>query len=317
MLSLVEKVIDSHYVLVVGAAIFDTKSKAAAAILPRTSSPGNIRVSAGGAGRNIAENLSRLGVSTVFLSVVGDDEAGYRILDQAKECGIDTTHVIFSNKYHTAAYSAIFDQDNSLFVAIDDTTVMAEITPTIIYGHRGLIKKASIMVMDASLSPESIKTLLRLAKKYDIPVCVDPTSTTLAHKFKPFLSDLYLITPNISEAEVLYGHSIESQQDAVIIAARELAIKGTKVAIITMSDMGVCYATASTNGHIPAIQTEVVDLTGAGDALTAATVFGLLNDLPIDEAIRLGVSAATLTIQSHETVFPDLSLERLYDQLVI
>jgi pseudouridine kinase len=46
-------------------------------------------------------------------------------------------------------------------------------------------------------------------------------------------------------------------------------------------------------------------------------VFGLLNDFPIDEAVRLGVSAATLTLQCKETVCPDLSLERLYDQLVI
>jgi len=60
-----------------------------------------------------------------------------------------------------------------------------------------------------------------------------------------------------------------------------------------------------------------VDRTGAGDALTAGVVFGLLNDFPIDEAVRLGVSAATLTLQCKETVCPDLSLERLYDQLVI
>jgi pseudouridine kinase len=70
-------------------------------------------------------------------------------------------------------------------------------------------------------------------------------------------------------------------------------------------------------GYIPAIRSEVVDRTGAGDALTAGVVFGLLNDFPIDEAVRLGVSAATLTLQCKETVCPDLSLERLYDQLVI
>jgi len=44
---------------------------------------------------------------------------------------------------------------------------------------------------------------------------------------------------------------------------------------------------------------------------------GLLNGLPIDEAVRLGTSAAALTLQCRETVCPTLSLERLYDQLVI
>jgi pseudouridine kinase len=51
--------------------------------------------------------------------------------------------------------------------------------------------------------------------------------------------------------------------------------------------------------------------------LTAGTIFGLLNDLPIDQAVRLGLSAAALTLQSRETVHPDLSLEHLYDQLQI
>jgi pseudouridine kinase len=68
---------------------------------------------------------------------------------------------------------------------------------------------------------------------------------------------------------------------------------------------------------VPAIDCEIVDLTGAGDALTAAVVFGLLNHLPVDEAVRLGTSAAALTLQCRETVCPSLSLERLYDTLVI
>jgi pseudouridine kinase len=46
-------------------------------------------------------------------------------------------------------------------------------------------------------------------------------------------------------------------------------------------------------------------------------VYALLNDIPVDEAVRLGVSAATLTIESADTVRQDLSLESLYAQLVI
>jgi pseudouridine kinase len=68
---------------------------------------------------------------------------------------------------------------------------------------------------------------------------------------------------------------------------------------------------------VPALDIEIVDLTGAGDALSAATIFGLLEDMPIGEAIRLGVSAAALTLQSRETVYRELSLEKLYDQLIL
>ena len=66
-----------------------------------------------------------------------------------------------------------------------------------------------------------------------------------------------------------------------------------------------------------AIRTEIVDPTGAGDALTAAVIFSMLNQIPLDDAVRLGVSAASLTLRHRGAVVPDLSLEKLYDQLVI
>ncbi len=79
----------------------------------------------------------------------------------------------------------------------------------------------------------------------------------------------------------------------------------------------MCYATAETSGFVPAIRTEIVDPTGGGDALIAAVIFALLNDIPLDDAIRLGVSAATLTLRYPGAVVPELTLEKLYDKLVI
>ena len=43
-------------------------------------------------------------------------------------------------------------------------------------------------------------------------------------------------------------------------------------------------------------------------------VFSLLNDIPIDDAVRLGVTAASLTLRHRGAVVPDLSLEMLYEQ---
>jgi pseudouridine kinase len=100
-------------------------------------------------------------------------------------------------------------------------------------------------------------------------------------------------------------------------AAHELVARGVEIAIITLAEEGLCYATSRQSGYIPAIRCEVVDYTGAGDALTASVVYGLVNQFSIDEAMRLGVSAATLTLKCADSVCPDLSLERVYDQLVI
>jgi pseudouridine kinase len=82
-----------------------------------------------------------------------------------------------------------------------------------------------------------------------------------------------------------------------------------------MAEFGLGYATASGSGHVPAIKTEILDPTGAGDALTAAVMFALLNGIPTDEAVRLGLAAASVTLRRPGTVAADLSLELLYDQL--
>ena len=46
-------------------------------------------------------------------------------------------------------------------------------------------------------------------------------------------------------------------------------------------------------------------------------LFGLVNDMELDDAVRLGVSAASLTLRHSGTVYPELTLEKLYEQLVI
>jgi pseudouridine kinase len=89
------------------------------------------------------------------------------------------------------------------------------------------------------------------------------------------------------------------------------------LAIITMAEQGLCYATSEVSGHIPALRTGVFDPTGAGDALSATVIFALLNGIQIDEAMQLGVSAASLTLRYRGAVVPDLTLEKLYDRLVV
>ena len=100
-------------------------------------------------------------------------------------------------------------------------------------------------------------------------------------------------------------------------AARRLVAMGAEIALVTLGEYGVCYASSETSGRIPALRTTIQDPTGAGNALTAVAIFALLNEISLDDAVRLGVSAATLTLRHSGAVVPDLSLDKLYDQLVI
>jgi pseudouridine kinase len=309
---------DAHsHILVIGAAGLDTKGYYSGPVQAGSSNPGSIRVSNGGCARNVAENLARLGETVILLSAVGKGRSGRRVFDQTAEAGVDMSHVIESAEHHTAAYMAIYDQDGRLMLSVDDMAIMELITPAVIYANRRLIRHAAHIVVDANLSPASLKTLLREAAKHGVPVSADPTSVPLASRLKPHLADLTMITPDIPEAEVLCGRPLRNTRSQGIAAAKQLVAMGVQIAIVTLAELGVCYATPEVSGHVPAVKTQVVNRTGAGDALTAGVVFGLNNGFPIDEAVRLGAAAAALTLQQNDSVCQTLSLDCLYDALAM
>jgi len=301
----------SPRVVVIGIACMDIRGRTRELLVPATSNPGAVRLTAGGVGRNMAENLARLDVPTALLTAVGDDPFGEQVIAQTAAAGVDLSHVYRTADYPTATYLAVVDTDGSLAVGLDDMGIAAAITPDYISAHRHLIREADMLVLDGNLHPPAIYRAFSLARRYRVPVCVDPTSVVLAERFVRYLDRCTILAPNLTEAEVLCDCHIYTLTD-VARAAQHMVTTGVQLALITLGEGGVFYATPEVSGHIPATRCDVVDATGAGDALTAGVVFGMLNGLPVDEAVSLGVSAATLTLCSTDTVSRELSLDALY-----
>ena len=305
-------------VLVIGGCAVDVVGSLKEAIRMGVSNLSNIRTSYGGVGRNLAENLARLGQPVRLVSVVGEDDFGENLIDHASEAGIDVSDVLVSEKAPTGFYLAVVDEKGKLEVALDDMRVMQALTPDYLQTKANLFKETSLVFLDANLSKATLRKAISLARRARIPICADPTAFTLAHRFSPHLSKLNLITPDVHEAGVLSDREINpSKQEEVMEAAKYLIGQGVDIVIITLAQFGVCYATSMTSGLVPAIRTKIIDPTGGGDAFSAGLIFGLLNAMSLDDAVRLGVSAATLTLHYPGTVAPDLSLEKLYEQLVI
>jgi pseudouridine kinase len=308
----------SDHVLVIGATLLDTKGKPTAGLEPRTSNPAHIRRVRGGTARNVAENLSRLGSEVLLISAVGDDHTGHQLVDQTKAAGVDTSYILTVPDYQTGSYIALLDEDGSLSVAMDDVRVIEAITPGYLYQNRRLFRDACLIMIDGSLLPATLATAVRLASQFEIPLCADPSSARLAGKLAPHLSDLHLIVPNEVEASALADVDFSGfNPDSSLETALLLMRRGVDMVVITLSDFGLVYATSDETGYIPARYSQMADSTGTGDAVTAAIIFGMTNNLQAIESIRLGAAAASLTLQAEETVVPDLSLDMLYDHLIV
>ena len=305
-------------VLVIGAASLDSIARLQTGLKMATSNPAHIRTSPGGAARNVAENLARLGQPVILLSAVGSDANGDQLLETTQNAGVNVDYILRSSRHPTGAYQGMISSNGLLQVAADDMRVINELTPEFFRQHEALFRSVSLIFIDANLSKESLRTVMSLARKSKLPVCADPTSHSLAEKLRPYLSRLFMLTPNSVEAALLAELPVKaSHSHEAMEAAKKLVSDGVGVVIVALAEFGVCYATSETSGTIPAIRTRIIDPTGAGDALTATVLFAMLNGISIDEAIRLGISAASLTLSHPGAVRPDLSLELLYDHLVI
>lgn len=305
-------------VLVIGAAGLDTVGNLMGEIESNGSTPANIRVSIGGVARNVAENLARLGQPVRFVTAVGSDQIGEEILHFTEAHGVDISNSIKVEGQTTASYLAVYDTEGQRKMALDDMQIMSTLTPSYIRQIKAAFLDAALVFVDANLQPKTLKTIFTLAARAKIPVCADATTAILAERLLPYMNDIYLLTANITEASVINQNDpVISDRTSAQQSARQMVNQGVEIALITLAEFGVAYATSETIGHVPALRTKILDPTGAGDALTATVIFGILNEIPIDEAVRLGVTAASLILRYPGTVLPDLSLEKLYDELVI
>jgi pseudouridine kinase len=304
-------------VLVIGAAGWDMVGRVRSDLVRNTSNPAQIRLAFGAAARNVAESLLRLGTPVTFLTVVGADESGDRLINALASAGADVDAVLHSSQYPTGSYLAVVNPNGRLEYGLDDMRVLGELSSHYIHAHEYLFARSSLVFIDTNLSKQALRAVMSVSLRLGLPVCADPTSVILASKLLPYLRRLRLVVPNIGEASVLCGSksTLTTRKDA-ISAAKSIVSQGVEIAIVTMAEAGVCYATSETSGFAPSVRTEVIDPTGAGDALTAAVLFGLINQMPIDDAVRLGVAAESITLSYRGAVVPDLSLEKLYDQLV-
>ena len=309
---------DGEYVLVVGSTILDIRGTVEHPLKAGTRQFGHIHQGVSGVARNIAENLARLEIETVLLSAIADDDMGQHLVTHSIQAGIDCSHMMRVSGARTAMTLTVQNSNEEITSIIDDYSIMQYLDSDYLLEHETLFEEASLIVIDATLTEDALDTLFELAAEYEIDVCADPTSPLLAGRLCNYIDNLYLIVPNASETVALCSiDEPATDRDSAIKTAQQLVNMGAEIAVVTLGDQGLAYADNSGGGYIRAIQTEVIDSSGAGDAFSGAVIFGILNNVPVDEAMRLGVTAASLTLASEETVLPTLSQELLYDELLV
>jgi pseudouridine kinase len=310
---------EARSVVVVGGANMDIKAHSGHLVELRTSNPGTTVSTPGGVGRNIAENLARLGSPTHLVAPIGRDAFGEEVLAATRAAGVVVDHVVATTEA-TGTYLAVLDASGELVVAVSSMRATDGLTVAQLLRSRDLLAHADLVVLDGNVPDDPATWVLDQAAAAGVPVVVDPVSVAKARPLGDVLSPerpLLAVTPNLDELSAIVDEPVAQTRAAISRAARQLHDRGVEHVWVRRGVRGSLLSSRSGDGRpavtlLPAPSAEVVDVTGAGDSMTAAFVHALLRgDSPVDAA-RFGQAAAALTVASAETVRPDLT-SRLVD----
>jgi pseudouridine kinase len=287
-------------VLVVGGANLDLLARSGASLQLHTSNPGTSAHTPGGVGRNIAENLARLGTLTRLVIALGDDPAGAELLERTQAAGVETFEVPWAGT--TGTYTAILDADGSLLAGIADMAATEHIRPRDVQPR--WIAAADWLVLDGNLALDTLEHALGCAEDSGVPVVLDPVSAPKARLIAPLLSAtrVHTVTPTVDELVALTGATEPAA------GADRLHRAGVEVVWLREGELGSTLFRRDREPERVALpRVEPVDVTGAGDAMLAAYVHALVGGADLTRAAFEGAAAAMLTVQSPMTVRPDLT----------
>jgi len=256
----------------------------------------------GGSAANTIYGLAKLGISTSFCGVVGDDEEGRILLQDFQKVGTDTSRIKVKPKAKTGSVLCLSDKlgKRSLYVLPGANNLLTIDDLDLTY-----INQAGVLHLSSFADDRQFKVSLELIDKLDSSVKLSfaPGALYATKGLKalvPILSRTYLLFINQDELRQLTGEDVK--------AGTESCLKqGCHNVVVTLGKGGklgkaaaVGYIRDAENEYViePATQDTgaEVDTTGAGDAFAAGFLYGVVNNKGLEECGRLGDIAAQFSI---------------------
>lgn len=220
-------------------------------------------------GKEIEKLVQRYDVQTDFIKIENNNSRiNVKILGESQETAINAKGPYIEQEYIELLYKKLERIEN------EDILVLSGSVPN------GVENNIYEMICEK-------------LKNKKVKIVVDSTGDLLINtlKYKP-----YLIKPNQQELEEIFKIKISSQDEALKYA-KELQKKGAQNVIVSMGSDGAVLL--DENGYFyksNALSTEnAINTVGAGDSMVAGFLAGQIMFDNYEEALQMGVAAATAT----------------------
>lgn len=252
---------------------------------------GDFFMNAGGKGANQAVAAARQGNKVVFVAKTGDDLFGRQVREALEQDNINTDYV-FIDKEHPSGVALITidkDAENCIVVASGANMYLSKED---IDKAKDEICSANVVLMQLESPIQTVEYAAQMASEAGVRVILNPAPAPAEPLSEELLKNLYLITPNRSEASRLTGINVKDVHSAQQ-AAQVLYDMGVKNVIITLGKEGSLVYDGAMFMRIEATKVEAVDTTAAGDTYNGVLASALSEGRSvIDSANEASVASA-------------------------
>lgn len=246
-----------------------------------------------GGAANVACNVTALGVASIVIGLVGEDESATLLRNSMSDRDIEDC-LISLNDAVTISKTRIISRHQQL-IRLDEEDGFAS------FDHSQLLKTVEQKLPDTAVMILSdydkgtigpvLQQVIELARAQQVPVLVDPKSSDFS-----VYAGATMLTPNMSEFEAAAG--VCSDEDDMVEKAVDLIEQcRLQAMLITRSEKGMSLVRdTGTVIHLPAQVHDVFDVTGAGDTVIAVFAAMLAQGNDFEAAARAANVAAGIVV---------------------
>lgn len=245
----------------------------------------------GGKGANQAVAAARLGATTRMVGRVGDDMLGTALLENLRTAGVDASGVQTDAGVPTGTALIVVDDaaENQIIIV---PGANGEVGGAELARLEQVLEGAKLLLLQLEVPLEAVLAAAAAARARGVTVMLDPAPARALPAV--LYQTVDILTPNESEAALLLGAPVRTQEEA-LQAARALQARGTPRVIVKLGARGLCWRAGEDEGFLPAFPVRAVDTVAAGDAFNGGLAAALSEGRPFAEALRWGAAAGALS----------------------
>ncbi len=244
----------------------------------------SLDIFAGGKGANQSVALARAGAEVTHAGRVGED--GRWLLDKLAEAGVDVSLIQVDPDVRTGHAVIQVDDTGENAILLHGGANQA-ITPQQIDRALSGFGKGDLLLLQNEIN--HVPALITAAADRGLSICLNPAPMSDDVRGWP-LDKVSLLIVNETEGEALCG-----EDDPWEMLPKLIELTGGEV-IVTLGEQGALYAGPGEAIHQPAIQTDVIDTTAAGDTFIGYFLAHRAADDPVEDCLKAAATASALCV---------------------